>query len=211
MNWLLILISAVISYLLGSLNFGIIVSKLALGIDLREHGSGNAGSTNAYRVMGPKLAVPVMIGDILKGVVASIVGNLIAGESGRLAAMMFVVVGHVYPLYFGFRGGKGVITAISAIGIFDIRIFLVLMAIFLVIVVISRYVSLGSIIATAFFPLMMYIFHPSAICVVVAVLMAAEVIYLHKENIKRLLNGTESKFTFKRKNMKRDDSNKNSK
>ena len=201
MNWLMVLITAVISYLLGSLNFGVIVSKLALGMDLREHGSGNAGATNAYRVMGPKFAVPVMIGDILKGVIASVIGNLLAGENGRLAAMLFVVVGHIYPLYFGFKGGKGAITAIATIGIFDIRIFAIMMAIFLVVVSLTRYVSLGSILAAAAFPVLIYIFHPTVPCLVVGFIMTFAVIFMHRSNIKRLIAGTESKFTFKRKNM----------
>jgi len=200
MEFLMILIAIVISYLLGSLNFGIIVSKLALGMDLREHGSGNAGSTNAYRVMGPKLAVPVMIGDILKGVVASVIGNMLAGEHGRLAAMLFVVVGHIYPLYFGFKGGKGVITAAATIAIFDIRIFAVMISVFLITVLLTKYVSLGSMLAAAVFPVLMYIFHPTAACVIVALVMASAVIILHRGNIKRLIAGTESKFTFKRKN-----------
>jgi len=201
-----LLLVALLAYLLGSLNFGVIVSKALLGFDLRTRGSGNAGATNAYRVMGPKKAILVMIGDILKGVIAIVVGNRLCGDDGRLVAMVFTVVGHIYPLYFGFKGGKGILTAGAMIAVFDWRIFLVIFGAFLVVVFITRYISAGSITAAALFPVMMLIlywgrFHFFA----VGFLLAATVIYMHRSNIKRLLSGTESKFTFKRPNAKRED------
>ena len=206
MHLVKLLLVAVIAYLLGSLNFGVIVSKAFLGFDLRTKGSGNAGATNAYRVMGPKMTVLVMLGDILKGIIAILIGNRLCGDDGRLVAMVFAVIGHIFPLYFGFKGGKGILTSAAMIAVFDWRIFLVIFAAFVIVVFIARYVSAGSIVAAALFPVMMLIlywgrFHFFA----VGFLLAATVIYMHRSNIKRLLAGTESKFTFKRPNAKRED------
>jgi len=206
MYLLKLLLVAVIAYLCGSLNFGVIVSRAFLGFDLRTKGSGNAGATNAYRVMGPKLAVLVMIGDILKGVIAILIGNRLCGDDGRLVAMVLTVIGHIFPLYFGFKGGKGILTAAAMIAVFDWRIFVVIFAAFVIVVSLTRYVSAGSIIGAALFPVMTLIlywgrFHFFA----VAFCLAATVIYMHRSNIKRLLSGTESKFTFKRPNAKRED------
>ena len=201
-----LLIVAVVAYLLGSLNFGVIVSKLLLGYDLRTKGSGNAGATNAYRVMGPKKAVLVMVGDILKGVIAILIGNSLCGDDGRLVAMVFTVFGHIYPLYFGFKGGKGILTAGAMIAVFDWRVFLVMFAAFLIVVICTRYVSAGSIIAAALFPVMTLVFYWGRFhFFAVSFFLAATVIYMHRSNIKRLIAGTESKFTFKRPNAKRED------
>ena len=192
-------LTAVCSYMLGSFNFGIIVSKLLTGADLRDFGSGNAGFTNAYRVMGPKKALLVMAGDVLKGILAILLGRWLAGDDGKLAAFIFVIIGHVFPLYFGFRGGKGVLTTISVLLMFDWRVFLVLMAVFSVTFVLTRYVSLSSILAAVTLPIAMYLFYPDRwYFVAVGALIGAAIIFLHRANIKRLLSGTESKFRFKR-------------
>ncbi len=197
---------AVIAYLLGSLNFGVIVSKALLGFDLRTKGSGNAGATNAYRVMGPKKALLVLLGDVLKGVIAILVGNWLCGDDGRLVAMIATVVGHVFPLYFGFKGGKGVLTAGAMIAVFDWRIFLVIFGAFLLVVICTRYVSAGSMTAAALFPVMMLLLYWGRWqFFAVGLVLGGAVIYLHRSNIKRLLAGTESKFTFKRPNAKRGD------
>ena len=103
-------IIAVCAYLLGSLSFAIIVSKLTLGKDIRNYGSGNAGLTNAYRTMGAKKTLLVLLGDIAKGAAAVSIGMVLAGPVGKLTAGIFVILGHMFPLYFGFKGGKGVLS-----------------------------------------------------------------------------------------------------
>ncbi len=201
-----LILAAVIAYLLGSLNFGVIVSKLTLGFDLRQKGSGNAGATNAYRVMGPKKAILVLLGDILKGIIAILIGGYLGGDNGELVALVFGVLGHVFPVYFGFKGGKGVLTAGAMIGVFDWRILLMIFGAFLVMVLITRYISVGSMVAAALFPVGMLIFYPGQYhFFIVGLLLGGAVIYLHRGNIKRLMSHTESKFTFKRKNAKRGD------
>ena len=113
MDFLMVLACAAIAYLLGSLNFGIIITKLFTGDDLRKHGSGNAGSTNAYRVLGPK-ALLVVAGDALKGIAAVLIGKALFGDDGQLCAYIFVLFGHAYPVFFNFRGGKGILTTAAA-------------------------------------------------------------------------------------------------
>ncbi len=201
-----LILSAVIAYLLGSLNFGVIVSKLTLGVDLRDKGSGNAGATNAYRVMGPKKAILVLLGDILKGVIAILIGGYLCGDNGELVALVFGVVGHVFPVFFNFKGGKGVLTAGAMLGVFDWRILLILLGSFVILVFITRYISVGSMTAAALLPVTMLIFYWGQYqFFIVGLLLGGAVIYLHKGNIKRLISHTESKFTFKRPNAKRGD------
>ena len=156
------------AYLLGSLNSAIIVSRLMLGVDIRNYGSGNAGSTNAFRTMGGKKALLVVGGDILKGIIAVVIGAWLGGDMGKLLAGVFVVVGHVFPLYFGFKGGKGVLTSATMIALIDWRVFLVIFAVFLAAFLFTRYVSLGSILAAFTFPFAMWHFHRDVMMTVVA-------------------------------------------
>lgn len=189
----------VAAYLLGSLNSAIIVSRLMLGVDIRNYGSGNAGSTNAFRTMGGKKALIVMGGDILKGVAAVAIGAWLAGDMGKLVAGVFVVVGHVFPLYFGFKGGKGVLTAATMIALIDWRVFLVIFAVFLLAFLLTRYVSLGSVLAAFTFPFAMWYFHRDAVMTAIAAAVGLGVIWLHRSNIGRIAHGTESKLSFKQK------------
>ncbi len=189
--------SAVIAYLIGSLNFGIIFTKLFTGKDLRTLGSGNAGSTNAYRVLGPK-ALLVVLGDAIKGVVAVLIGKLIFGDDGQLCAYLFVLFGHAYPVFYGFHGGKGILTTAAAMLTIDWRVTAVLFTLFLIIVLITRYVSLGSMIAVSLIPLTAYLFGSGDIEMITALMfMSMWLVMLHRDNISRLLAGTESKFSFK--------------
>ena len=185
--WFQLPLIAVISYLLGSINTSIIVSKVALKKDIRDYGSGNAGFTNAVRSMGWKRGLIVLFGDVGKCAAAILLGQLIysgnmsfdGGAGGRLLAGAFVFLGHIYPLYFGFRGGKGVLTLGTTMAMYDWRIFLIAFGVFLIISICTRYVSLGSTFVAAF--------------------MSGLVIFKHRSNIKRLIHGTESKFSFKGK------------
>ena len=197
MDYVRLLACAAIAYLLGSLNFGIIVTKLFTGKDLRDFGSGNAGSTNAYRVLGPK-ALLVVLGDALKGIVAVLIGKLIFGEDGQLCAYLFVLFGHAYPVFYNFHGGKSILTTAAAMLMIDWRVTAVLFTLFLIIVIITRYVSLGSIIAVSLIPLTAYLFGTGDLEMVMALMfLSMWLVMLHRDNISRLLAGTERKFSFK--------------
>lgn len=204
--WLKIAIVILVSYLLGSLNFSIIISKAMLGKDVRKYGSGNAGSTNAYRLMGGKKTALVMLGDVLKGILAVLLGGILFGEMGhfggvgKMIAGIFVILGHVFPLYFGFKGGKGVLTAAAVFGMFDVRILAIILSVFIVVVLITRFVSLASIFAAAAVPVSMAIFYGfDPFYFTAGLLLGAFVIYMHRANIKRLVHHEESRFSFKKK------------
>lgn len=220
MNFLLAIgASAIIGYLLGSCNFSIIVVRLVKGEDIRTMGSKNAGLTNTLRCAGKGCALMTLIGDLGKGVVAVILSRLVCSalEAGLspdnntyyigYIAGLFAIIGHVFPLYYGFKGGKGVLVGVSTFIIVDWRIFCILIAIFAVILAISKYVSLSSIIATACCPPMVFVIELLSktdwkICLLYAVLaipMASLIIWMHRSNIERLKNGTENKFSFSSK------------
>lgn len=190
-----ILILAVVGYLLGSINSAILVSKLTMGYDIRTKGSGNAGLTNAYRCMGAGRTLLVLIGDVAKAAAALCVGSYLMGSMGELIAGAFVIVGHVFPLYFGFKGGKGVLVGATMVALFDWRIFLILFAVFLVLVTVTRWVSLGSVTAAALFPFLTLAFYRDIPVFLMTAVMAAAVIYMHRSNIVRLLHGEENKFS----------------
>ncbi len=212
---------AVISYLLGSLNFGVILSKKLLNDDVRNHGSGNAGTTNMLRNYGKKFAVLTIIGDMLKVGVAILIAfavlkyfpypsedlqkynDVLSGIDKNMLvksfAGFFCVLGHIFPCFFGFKGGKGVATAGGMVFAIDWKIALILLAIFFAVLLITKYVSLGSIIMALLYPVFIFIFHRSVILVLIAVVFTIVVVVAHKDNIKKLLNHTERKITDKKK------------
>lgn len=192
-------IIAVSAYLLGSLSFAIIVCKMTLGKDIRDYGSGNAGLTNSYRTMGAGKMLAVLLGDIAKGAAAVAIGALVAGPMGKLIAGIFVILGHVFPVYFGFRGGKGVLVGATMLALFDWRIFLVAITLFIVAVAVTRWVSLGSILGAASFPITMFIFYRDPAMTGIAFGMTVAVIFMHRSNIARIMRGEENKFSFKSK------------
>lgn len=190
---------AIISYLLGSLNFSIILSKL-MGDDIRNHGSGNAGATNALRTMGGSKTSIVFAGDALKAVLAIVFAfYLVPGAFGKLFAGVFVILGHIFPIYFGFRGGKGVLTGAAVIFLFDVRIFLIVATIFFATAFITKYVSLSSILGAIAFPISAYYFYRDDTKIIITCLMmGAGVVLMHRKNIIRLIRGEESKVSFKK-------------
>lgn len=192
-------IIAVSSYLLGSLSFAIIVCKLTLGKDIRDYGSGNAGLTNSYRTMGGGKTLLVLLGDIAKGAAAVAIGALLAGPIGKLVAGIFVILGHMFPIFFGLRGGKGVLVGAVMLALFDWRVFAIAFALFLIAVFITRWISLGSILGAISFPITTFIFYRDPVLTAMAFGMAAAVIFMHRSNISRILTGTENKFSFKSK------------
>lgn len=194
----MLILSCVAGYLLGSANSAIIVGRF-YGVDVRKHGSGNAGTTNTLRTLGKKAALFVLLGDILKGLLAYLAGYYIAGNAlGGMVGGTAAVIGHVWPLYFGFKGGKGVLTSLAVLLMIDWYIALVLLGIFIIIVLLTRYVSMGSIVGAALFPVLSLILDRSVETVLFSALIAALIIFMHRTNIKRLLNGTESKIGSKK-------------
>ncbi len=202
MKILAVILSSVIAYLLGSINTAIILSALK-GKDIRKEGSGNAGATNTLRVMGKNAAALVALFDGLKGVAAVLVARIVCtllGDGAPIAyyfSALSVMLGHVYPLYFSFKGGKGVMTTIAVIFMLDWRIGLILFAACIAIMLTTRYVSLGSCIGAGMFPILVAVFHWGDVAfLVIAFLIGALVVYKHRTNIERLVNGTESKLNF---------------
>jgi len=193
---LLLILCAVIGYLLGSINSAVIVGKVFYKKDVREYGSKNAGLTNTLRVFDKKAAVMVLVGDILKGVMACVIGSLISPQYGLIIGGLMAVIGHNWPLYFKFKGGKGVLTSATVILMFDWKIGLIVLGIFIIIVAITKYVSLGSILASTSLVIFAIIMGKDIVFIAVSIILASLIIYRHKQNVKRLLKGEENKLQF---------------
>ena len=191
-----------IPYFLGSINFGIIVSKLFHKEDIRSYGSGNAGATNMLRTYGKKEAIITLVGDILKAVAAVALGRVLLGLTGGYIALFCCIVGHAFPVFYKFKGGKGVascaggVAALYALTPYWWIIFVEL-AIFIVVVAITKFISLGSVTAMFIFPILMSRLRIGwSLNVLFALMIAALVIFLHRENIKRIYQGKENKLSF---------------
>ncbi len=197
-NLLSILIVIVAGYLLGSISTGVVLSRLFAKTDIRSQGSGNAGTTNMLRVLGRKMALLTFIGDMLKGIIAVFIGKwLIGGELGGLLGVVGAVLGHYYPLYFGFKGGKGIATSFgSLLFVFPVQALLAF-AVFLILVAVTHYISVGSIAAAITLPLLIVItrFQEPTLWII-TVCIGASVVWRHRANIKRLMNHTENKLDF---------------
>ncbi|MCH5183451.1 MAG: glycerol-3-phosphate 1-O-acyltransferase PlsY [Oscillospiraceae bacterium] len=198
------LLCSILPYLLGSLNTAIIVSRLKYHDDIRNHGSGNAGLTNMARVFGKKGALLTLLGDMAKQFVSVVIGIVVCGEWGAYLAGVFCMFGHIFPLYYHFRGGKGVLTAATMILMIDWQVFLIAFALFVLTVLLTRYVSLGSIIAGFALPGIVYTsakvrgFAPGLPAMIFSIFIGLMLIFMHRSNIRRLFEGTENKFKFKK-------------
>jgi glycerol-3-phosphate acyltransferase PlsY len=189
-----------IAYLLGSFNFGLIISKYRFGDDVRTHGSGNAGMTNMLRTYGKKAAVFTLLGDALKSVISVlVVGHMLGGFKGAYIAGLCCIIGHVYPVFFGFKGGKGVVVTAAMVLCLNPLVFAILFIIFAILVGYTKYISLGSIMCMMVYPLILFRITGGGFHVIIAAVIAVFVIFLHRGNIKRLREGTENKLSFKRK------------
>lgn len=192
------IIIAIMAYLLGNVSTSYIIAKRIAGVDIRTQGSGNAGSTNVLRTLGKKAGALTFIGDLIKGMLAVFVAKLIANIAdvdtliAGYLAVVFVVCGHNWPALLGFRGGKGVATSLGAMIAMNPVIALSCFAVFIIIVAITKYVSLGSVLGIALSPIVM-IFLKNTEGFLVCLFLTISVAYTHRENIKRLLNGTERK------------------
>ncbi len=205
------IVTAIIAYLIGSINFSVIISKKMAGFDVREKGSGNAGTTNMLRSVGKKGAAITLICDILKGVVAILIAMLIGWafkvENQSLLvqiAGIAVVIGHTFPIFFGFKGGKGVATSLGILIMTNWQIGLICLVFGVVLIALTRMVSLGSCTAAVLFPVLTlfisenYIVSQGSGYFVYSVILAIIVLFNHRSNIKRILSGTENKISFKK-------------
>lgn len=190
-----LIIIALLSYLIGCFSSAYFVGKLFKRIDIRAHGSGNVGSTNAMRVMGKKLGILTFLLDFSKGIIAVLIGYWIMGYNGGLLASVFAVIGHDWPVFIGFRGGKGVATTLSALAILNFPTALITIIIGVVVAIISKYVSLGSLVFLSLIPIISTIITKSfnKQLFITTIILALIGIYRHKENIKRIIKGTENK------------------
>lgn len=208
-----LVVSGICGYLLGSINFAIIITKIYTGNDIRDSGSGNAGFTNVLRTVGKLPSILTLLGDFLKGVASVLLGfgiaSLLTTDSqlirfGGYLATVGAILGHMFPLYYRFKGGKGILVTAGTLILLDPRTLLVILAVFLIVVAFTKIVSISSICAAVAFPITTitlrifehghYILWDAILSISVAVV----IIYMHKENIRRILNGTEKKFGSKK-------------
>lgn len=208
------IIIAVIAYLIGSINFSIILSKRMAGFDIREKGSGNAGTTNMLRAVGKKAAVITLICDILKGVVSILIavlaGKIVKNLDNALLVQLagiFVIIGHTFPVFFKFKGGKGIATALGVLLMINWQIGLICLIFALVLMALTKMVSVGSIAAAILFPILVAFIDQNYIVqtrnsnwsyLVFSIIVALLVIFNHRANVQRILNGTENRLSFKK-------------
>lgn len=212
-----IIVSLVAAYFLGSINSAIIVSKVLYRDDIRNHGSGNAGLTNVLRTYGAKAALLTLFGDIMKTVIAVCIPGILlgfyyshgvsTGEGYCYLAGLFAVIGHVFPIYYKFKGGKGVLTTATMALVLSPVPFLLLLLVFVLIVAATKYVSLGSVTAVGLYPVLMHAYFAFALngrmhgfTAASLILIAILIIWCHRGNLSRISNRTERKLSFKKKN-----------
>ncbi len=213
-----ILLCMLVPYLLGSFNFGLIISRNKYHDDIRRHGSGNAGTTNMLRTYGKKAAILTLLGDMAKAALAVGLGYLIVDgtatylltdgttvrvidHNGAAIAGLFVMLGHMFPIFYKFKGGKGVATSAIVVLMISPISFLICMVIFVILVVGTKFVSLGSCMGMIFYPIILTAFSgdQNSTAKIMSVLMALMVVFMHRENLKRIRSGTESKLNLGKK------------
>lgn len=193
-------VTIIAGYLLGSISSGLLVAKAAGGPNLREVGSGNTGTTNVIRTMGKKAGYITFLFDFLKAILGCLVGQLLLGHEGAMVGGFFAVIGHNWPVFFGFKGGKGVCSSM-AIALFCFPLpTLICYVVGFAVMFATKYVSAGSLSGVLFFCIeVIVLYHSSALTIVWALLLAALMTWRHKANIQRILNGTENKIGQKKK------------
>ena len=189
----------IISYLVGSIPFGLIIGKLWANIDVREYGSGNIGTSNVLRTVGPWAAITVFALDVAKGSFAVYLGTLAGGDYVRILAGVAAIAGHNWPIYLKFKGGKGIATSLGVVITLTPVVALMLLGLWIIIVGITRYISLASLAVAFLFPIFLIAFSDPWTYVFAGVLISAFAIHRHRDNIKRLLGGTEHKIGEKAK------------
>ena len=197
-----VFVIVLLSYFLGCFNGAVLISTFIIKDDIRGHGSGNAGLTNFYRTYGARYALPVILLDMGKTAVATLIGGYMFQclyndwTLGTLVAGLACIIGHVFPAFYGFKGGKGILSGSILVIMLDWRMALVAWCLFFLSVVLTRYVSLGSITAAASVGVTAFFLFDRPVYIILAVIIAALVIWSHRSNIVRLLKGTENKFKF---------------
>jgi len=200
------IIVSLIAYLIGSISFSVIFSKKFAGFDVRDRGSKNAGTTNVLRTAGTKIALLTLVCDILKGVFAIVIAIIVSKiwksvdvNVLKYLAGLFAIIGHTFPIFFGFRGGKGVATALGVLITLNWKIGLICLIFAVIIIAFTRMVSLGSILSAILYPILtIFMEHIEFIPIVLSILITLLVIFNHRENIKRIKSGTENKISFKK-------------
>ena len=199
---------AAAAYFLGCFNGAVIVSKHILRNDIRNHGSGNAGLTNFYRVFGGGLTFVVILCDVIKAILAVLIGTLVIGMVtggwmgpvlGKYWAGLFCLLGHMFPCMFHFKGGKGILSGGTIALMLDWRVALVVWGGFLILAVLTKWVSLGSIWAGASFPFATWFVYQDLFLLVLSIIIGGLIVWKHRGNLKRILSGTESKFSLHKK------------
>lgn len=216
------IVMAIIAYAIGSINFSVLISRKMAGFDVREKGSGNAGTTNVLRTVGKKAAALTLLCDILKGVVSILIAIIIGKIAKDLSpailvevAALAVVIGHTFPIFFEFRGGKGVATSLGVIMLVNWKIGLICLIFALLLMALTKMVSLGSISAAVLYAVLIIFIRDSYIVdfefsfIIFGFLLAALVIFNHRSNLKRILSGTENKLSFKKTSEEGTKENKN--
>lgn len=189
------IVCIIAAYFIGNISPAILIGRV-MGVDIRNQGSGNAGTTNVLRVLGKKAAAATLIIDIGKGVLAVLLGSFAAGQDTAMACGLAVFIGHIWPITFGFRGGKGIATAFGVILTIEPLLGVLEAIIALVFMLISKRISVGSLAAAILLPIAAYFFDPNYLLMTLA--MALIVIFKHRANIKRLFKGEEPKVSFKK-------------
>ncbi len=213
-----IVLCVVVPYLLGSLNFAVIISKQRYKDDVRTHGSGNAGATNMLRTHGKSAAVLTLLGDLLKAVVSVVFALFIMpGDGFAYIAGLCCMLGHAFPLYYKFKGGKGVVVAAGTMLVLNPMVFLICIVVWLILILLTRYVSLAAIVAAILFPLLNFFLYVKdyfmvdgvdvvpysfLIKTIFSVIMGVLIVWLHRANIVRLMRGEENKIGAKKNKLK---------
>ncbi|HOE57325.1 MAG TPA: glycerol-3-phosphate 1-O-acyltransferase PlsY [Bacillota bacterium] len=192
---------SVIAYLLGNFSTSYLISRAAGKIDIRKYGSGNAGSTNVLRVLGVKAAAVAFLGDLLKGTAAVLIGKQLGGSYGEIVAGISVVLGHNWPVFLKFKGGKGIATTIGLMIPIDPIMVLLIVAAGVTLIVITRYVSLGSVMGVLIYPIAMIATRKPLEYIIFSIILSAMAVFKHRSNLERLLKGTESKLGQKKKTL----------
>lgn len=188
----MIILTLVLAYLIGSIPFGLIIGKTFHGVDIREHGSGNLGGTNSFRILGKKSGAIVMIADILKGTLATFLPMFLGVDIHPLIPGAIAAFGHMYPIFAGFRGGKAVATSAGVILGYAWPMFLLIFVVFMITLKITKYVSMSSIIGCVF-AIIYPVITKDIPLLLITLCLVFFIIYRHRANIERIKNGTEPK------------------
>lgn len=193
---MLIGISIIVSYILGSIPFALVVSKIGFNKDIRQLGSGNLGATNTFRALGIKAGIIVITSDILKGTLATLIPIIFQLDIHPIFIGLFAVIGHMFPVFANFRGGKAVATSAGIILAVGPLLFLLVIGIFMMTLYLTKYVSLSSIITSILATILALVIYKDWIFIAIISLLTCFVVYRHKDNIKRIIDKTEPKITW---------------